>query len=42
MFDCPYPTEILAQKRSNVEGIEDQMETFAERYCKAVDSGSGV
>lgn len=42
MFDYPYPTEILDSKRSNVERIEDQKETFAERYCIAVDSGSGV
>jgi methylenetetrahydrofolate reductase (NADPH) len=42
MFDCPYLIEILTPKRSNVERIEDQMETFAERYCRAVDSGNGV
>ena len=42
MFDCPYLMEILTPKRSNVERIEDQMETFAERYCRAVDSGNGV
>ena len=42
MFDFPYLIEMLTPRRSNAERIAVPMETFAETYRKAVDSGNGV
>jgi len=42
MFDCAYLIEILTPKRATLGDLEERMSTFAERYRKIFDSGSGV
>lgn len=42
MFDCAYLIEILTPKRATLGDLEERMNSFAERYRRSFDSGSGV
>ena len=42
MFDCAYLIEILTPLRSDQENAKENMDRFAGRYRRIMDSGSGV
>ena len=42
MFDCAYLIEILAPLRSDQENVKENMERFAGRYRRVMDSGCGL
>jgi methylenetetrahydrofolate reductase (NADPH) len=42
MFDFPYLVEILTPRRSSPDFPKAMMNTFAERYARIMDSGSGL
>ena len=42
MFDCAYLIEILTPLRSGQENAKENMDRFAGRYRRIMDSGSGV
>ena len=42
MFDIPYIVEILTPKRSSKNPLEDDMQSFADKYRRILDTGYGV
>jgi methylenetetrahydrofolate reductase (NADPH) len=41
-LDCAYLIEILTPRRTGSDETKERMNAFAERYCRIMDSGSGV